>query len=242
VRDLAFAPQRNFEQYLGYGVAAFSIVGYRPRDESVYVSYAIPGKQIARFALRGDRTMLLLIFSSRHPPGVGAHDTEVVKRLLHAQFDGAGWEADQIMSALDDCDDLYFDRVSQIHLPRWSQGRVALVGDAAFCPTLMAGQGAALAMVSANTLAGELGRKPDQPREALLAYERRLRAAVEAKQRAAPGFASSLVPSSRLGIALRNVVTKALSFPTIAKYALGASLVDPIELPTFAAECQRGRN
>jgi 2-polyprenyl-6-methoxyphenol hydroxylase-like FAD-dependent oxidoreductase len=31
----------------------------------------------------------------------------------------------------------------------WSQGRVALIGDAAFCSSLLAGQGAALAMIAA---------------------------------------------------------------------------------------------
>jgi 2-polyprenyl-6-methoxyphenol hydroxylase-like FAD-dependent oxidoreductase len=50
----------------------------------------------------------------------------------------------------------YFDSVSQIRMPSWTRGRVALVGDAAACPSLLAGQGSALAMVEAYVLAAEL--------------------------------------------------------------------------------------
>lgn len=49
------------------------------------------------------------------------------------------------------------DRVSQIRMDTWSNGRVGLIGDAAFCPSLLAGQGSALAMIAAYALAGELG-------------------------------------------------------------------------------------
>jgi 2-polyprenyl-6-methoxyphenol hydroxylase-like FAD-dependent oxidoreductase len=36
-----------------------------------------------------------------------------------------------MVEAMQHADDLYFDTVSQIHMPRWSSGRVVLVGDAA---------------------------------------------------------------------------------------------------------------
>jgi 2-polyprenyl-6-methoxyphenol hydroxylase-like FAD-dependent oxidoreductase len=41
--------------------------------------------------------------------------------------------------------DLYFDRVSQIRLDHWVRGRTALVGDAAACVSLLAGEGSGLA-------------------------------------------------------------------------------------------------
>ena len=49
-------------------------------------------------------------------------------------------------------------------MPSWSRGRVALVGDAAACPSLLAGQGSALAMVEAYVLAAELARSQRRPR------------------------------------------------------------------------------
>ena len=62
IRKLVFGKDDQFEKYLGYMVAAFAVNGYRPRDEDVYVSYSLPGKQVARFAMRDDRTMSLLVF------------------------------------------------------------------------------------------------------------------------------------------------------------------------------------
>jgi 2-polyprenyl-6-methoxyphenol hydroxylase-like FAD-dependent oxidoreductase len=234
VRNLVFGRQHRVEHYLGYVVAAFAADGYRPHDEDVYVSYTLPGKQVARFAMRDDRTMFLFVLHAADPPMVDPHDIGAQKRILHAAFDQAGWECREIMAALDATHGLYFDRVSQIRMPTWSRGRVALTGDAAFCPSLLAGQGAALAMTSATVLAGELaaahGRYP-------IAFERQeqvLRSFIDGKQVAAERFAGAFAPRTRLGLWLRNQVTKALSFPLVAELVIGRSLVDRLELPAYA--------
>jgi 2-polyprenyl-6-methoxyphenol hydroxylase-like FAD-dependent oxidoreductase len=104
------------------------------------------------------------------------------------------WELPRILAALDTCNDLYFDRVSQIRMDAWSHGRVALVGDAGFCVSLLAGQGSALAKTVAYVLAGELATSPGRPQAALRRYEDRLRPFVHAKQRAAERFAAAFVP------------------------------------------------
>jgi 2-polyprenyl-6-methoxyphenol hydroxylase-like FAD-dependent oxidoreductase len=59
VRRLAFGPQAEFEVSLGYHVAAFEVEGYRPRDELVYVSHGVPGRQISRWSMRDDKTLFL---------------------------------------------------------------------------------------------------------------------------------------------------------------------------------------
>lgn len=66
VRRLVFGPEQNFERYLGCKVAACVVDGYRPRDDLVYVTFAVPGGQVARFALRDDRTMFLFVFRDAH--------------------------------------------------------------------------------------------------------------------------------------------------------------------------------
>ncbi len=93
VRRLVFGAEDRFEKYLGYCVAAFEVEGYRPRDELVYVSYAIPGKQVARFSMRGDRTLFLFVFASERPPTIDAHGTQAFKRVLQSEFADAGWNA-----------------------------------------------------------------------------------------------------------------------------------------------------
>jgi len=157
-RELVFGPQSQFEKYLGYKVAAFEVAGYIPRDELAYVMYTRVGQQVGRFSMRDDRTMFHFIFTdeNRELPG----DPPEQKNLLRKKFENSGWECRQILDTLDSLDSLYLDRVSQIRMnPQqglWSRGRVTLVGDAAFCISLLGGQGSALAMVAAYILAGEL--------------------------------------------------------------------------------------
>ena len=65
------------------------------------------------------------------------------------------------LERLDDANEFYFDRVSQIRIApphAWSLGRLVLVGDAASCVSLLAGEGSSLAMAAAYVLAGELSR------------------------------------------------------------------------------------
>jgi 2-polyprenyl-6-methoxyphenol hydroxylase-like FAD-dependent oxidoreductase len=56
VRAAVFGPQQHFERYLGYYAASFVTLEYPKRDEHTYLSYAAPGRQISRYALREDRT------------------------------------------------------------------------------------------------------------------------------------------------------------------------------------------
>jgi len=233
VREVAFGRQNRFEMYLGYKVAAFEVEGYRPRDELAYVSYSLPGRQAARFALRGDRTLILMIFASDRSSGPDLREARSQKAFLHHVFGKAGWECPQMLAALDRCEDLYFDDVSQIKMTSWTSGHIALLGDAGFCPSLLAGQGSALAMVAAYVLAGELARSPDRPLVALERYEKLLQPFMDGKQKAAERFSRSFAPRTRLGLYFRNQMTKAFALPIVARFALGRSLLDRLELPEY---------
>jgi 2-polyprenyl-6-methoxyphenol hydroxylase-like FAD-dependent oxidoreductase len=232
-RKLAFGPSEQIEKYLGFEVAAATVSGYRPRDENVYVLYAEKGKQIGRFSMRGDRTMFLFVYAADAPGELPADHGEAKERLC-AQFAGGGWETANILDAVRASDDFYFDHVSQIRQSAWSRGRVGLVGDAAYCVSLLAGQGSALAMIGATVLAGELHEARGDHARAFARYEDRLRPFIEHKQRAAARFASSFAPRSRLGLAIRNRVTRLMSIPFVADFAIGRSFRDKIEIPAYA--------
>lgn len=233
VRRLVFGSHDRFEKHLGYAVAAFEVNIYRNRDEGVYVSYAAPRKQVARFATRGNRTLFLFVFAIDRPLGIDPHDARSQQALLHTEFDHADWECSQILTAMDNCDNLYFDSVSQIRMNAWSLGRVALVGDAAFCPSLLAGQGSALAMAAAYVLAGELSQANARPEAAFSAYEQLLRPFMTGKQKAAEKFARSFAPKTQVGLFLRNQVTRAFAIPYVADLMLGRILRDEIDLPDY---------
>ncbi len=235
VRKLTFGEENQFEEYLGYSVAAFEVAGYPHRDEDIYINYSVPGKQVGRLSLRHDRTLFLFVFADERGRLTDLTEIAAQKEALRAQFGGLGWECPQILDALESCPDLYFDRVSQIAMQRWSKGRVGLVGDAAFCPSLLAGQGSALAMAAAYVLAGELGATGNSREEALKRYEERLHPFMLGKQKAAKKFAGSFTPKTQWGLFLRNQVTKAFAIPYLPKLLMGTSLLDRIDLPDYSA-------
>lgn len=231
VRRLAFGPQQAFERHLGYGVAAFETQGYDRRDENTYLMYTRPGRMIGRFALHGDRTLLVFIFADdadRWPATLADQ-----KAKLRDIYRDVRWEWPRIDHALERCKDLYFDRVSQIKMDDWSRGRIALIGDAAFCVSLVAGQGSALAMISAYVLAGELARADGGYRQAFSAYEARLRSYIDRKQRGAERFAAAFAPRTSYGLWFRNQVIRAFSLPGGARLAVGRDLADRVDLPDY---------
>ncbi|OBH82632.1 hypothetical protein A5681_22325 [Mycobacterium scrofulaceum] len=235
VRDLVFGPPSRFETDLGYRVAAFEAEGYQPRDELVYLAYTMPGRMIARFAMRGERTMFLFVFTPDHLPGRDPRDVPHAKAILHEVFGDAGWECPEILRALDDASDVYFDRTSHIVMDHWSNGRVALIGDAAAAVSLLAGEGTGLAMVEAYILAGELNRAGADHGEAFRRYERRVRPIVEARQRSARVFATMFAPKTAPGLWIRNQGSKLLNVPRLADWVVRSEFRDDIALPEYAA-------
>src|SRR5690625_3877775 len=127
------------------------------------------GAQTLRFTLRDGATMFFFTF--RHE-GPIPDDIEAQQQLLLEQMRDVGWEVPQILARLPEARTFYLDKASQIRMPSWSRGRVVLIGDAAACPSLLAGQGAALAMIEAYVLAAQLARTNSDQTAAITAYER----------------------------------------------------------------------
>lgn len=237
VRELVFGPQSKFEKYLGYKVAAFEVEGYRPRDELVYVMYTQVHQQVARFALRGDRTMFLFTFAHDEADSPRTGDVAAQKALLRRQFGNSGWECRHILDALDAANDLYFDRVSQIRMDAqpglWTRGRVSLAGDAASCVSLLAGQGSALAMVAAYILAGELHRAAGDYARAFGRYQELFAPFVQGKQKAALRFAGFFAPKSKAALFIRNQIMNLLGISWVADLSIGSELTDKLTLPEY---------
>ncbi|PYH02054.1 FAD-binding domain [Arthrobacter stackebrandtii] len=234
VRQLAFGPDADFEKYLGMVVACFETTSYWRRNELAAIMYAGVGFQATRLSLRDDSTMIL--FSLRHDGELPATRVEQ-ERLVRAKLADQGWELPAMLELMSKAKDFYFDAVSQIRMPQWSSGRVALVGDAAACPSFLAGQGSALAVVEAYTLAAELAATQDH-RLAFSRYHDRLAAFLLSKQDAAVGLGLAFAPKNRLQLATRNVVMKLMALPKVADLAMGKSFHDAVELPHFAAHEQ----
>jgi 2-polyprenyl-6-methoxyphenol hydroxylase-like FAD-dependent oxidoreductase len=116
------------------------------------------------------------------------------KDLLRAAFAGMGGEVPRWLERLDGT--FYFDSITQLRLDTWSRGRVALVGDAGFCPGPAVGGSTSLAVVGAYVLAGELAAAGGDPAVGFPAYEAEIGDYVRRSRAFAVGAAKRIVPAT----------------------------------------------
>lgn len=200
-RGLAFGPEEAYHHYLGLGFAGYTV----PNPEGLAHEAVLqnePGLLAAIYAVRRRPTMnALLTFTDPQPPGRWSEQD--LRRRVRARFGSMGGRVPWLLEQLDVADDLYFDTVSQIRMPGWTRGRVALVGDAAYAPSFLSGQGTSLALAGAYVLAGELHRAQGDHRAAFPAYEQTMQDFVRRNQALAAG-GNVLCPRTRIGLMLRN--------------------------------------
>jgi 2-polyprenyl-6-methoxyphenol hydroxylase-like FAD-dependent oxidoreductase len=204
VRALIFGEEERFARFLGLHVAAFHVAAgnlpiaraarlYEEPNRLAMIYPLSDGKLDATFVIRG---------ADMHVP----HAERFA--VLRAALRGAGWITQDILNAYDGGAPIFFDSVTQIVMPQWHKGRVALIGDACGCLTLLAGQGSHMAMAGGYLLAEELVRQDDHA-AAFAAYQNLLKPHVDKKQKDAARFAGMFVPKPnawpwlrRLGIRL----------------------------------------
>src|SRR5215469_2137647 len=153
VRRLTFGEHDRFLEDLGLRVSIFSLPDSLGLDHAGLLC-STPGRTAGVFSAGDHRAIAQLYFTS---PGAGVdyRDTARQKQIVAEAFAGMGWRVPQLLAAMQEAPDFYFDTVSQVHLDRWSAGRIALVGDAA-CAAGPGGNGTGNAVVAAYVLAGEL--------------------------------------------------------------------------------------
>jgi 2-polyprenyl-6-methoxyphenol hydroxylase-like FAD-dependent oxidoreductase len=157
-----------------------------------------PGRSAQVYGARHiDDARAVFLFRS---PELEYHHRDVArqKQLLREAFAGLHPEVDEWMTYLDSDRVFYFDSITQLQEDTWSRGRVALVGDAAYCPGPAIGGSTSLAVLGAYVLAGELSQHPYDV--AFTRYEDEMRDLVHASRAFALGVAKTLIPTSRAGV------------------------------------------
>ncbi|UVM29937.1 FAD-dependent monooxygenase [Pseudomonas sp. B21-021] len=213
---------------------AYFTVPRQPSDGQVMRWHNLPGGRCV--CLRPDNLGTTRAFLSfqQAPSGYEKLSQDEQKSLLKKLFADAGWETPRVLAALDDTTDLYLEAVGQVKMPHWSKGRIALLGDAAYCASPISGMGTSLGLCGAYVLAGELGRHADH-HQAFAAYEALMRPFV-AQAQSVPKFAPRLAsPHSRLGIALGHAVLRMATAPGLKKLfgKILSPKADAIVLPDY---------
>ncbi|MEU8953250.1 FAD-dependent monooxygenase [Streptomyces sp. NPDC048518] len=208
-RAALFGPEEQFHRYLGYCFAVFTMRNTLGLSHET-VMWNVPGRAAALYAVDdGDEVHAFLNFAHAKPPFDAFRDPDVRRDLVVATFADAGWEVPGMIAAMDEADDLFVDVVSQIRMDRWSSGRVGLVGDAAYAPSFLTGQGSSLALVGAYMLAGSLAG-PDAA-VGLAAYEHGTREFVRRNQDLIGEGDAKLFPTTAPALKRRNDMLRGLS-------------------------------
>lgn len=214
VRSLVFGKEDQYLKFLGYYVAAFIIddppAGFEGTD--AFSTMNVPGRQVAIYPIRENRLATYLTYKSNR--NADELSGETARGKLREIYKDLDWIVPDLLAKCPAAN-LYFDSVSQIEMPAWRQDRVVLVGDACQCVSLLAGQGASMAMAGAYVLAEELNQCRDDIAAALGRYQARVKPDIQTKQAAARRFAKWFVPESRFRIMARNIIIRAAELPFV---------------------------
>lgn len=202
-RRLAFGPEADYVRHMGVYVATLPL-GAPAEEPDEILMYNTPGRLLSIHPANGE-ALAAFIFRGPAIPGFDYRDMDQHKKIVLDAYAGIGWRVPDLLDRVRTATDLYFDSVSQVRLPSWSNGRVALVGDAASCVSLF-GDGSSLAMTAGHTLATALAESTFDT--AYRRYETEHRKLVEPKQRNVSRAAGLIVPKTRLGIGVRNAAAR----------------------------------
>lgn len=255
VRRAAFGPEERFRRDLGRCISIFGVPNHLGLDREV-VLHNVPGRLVGLYSAAphtgrveppapqeeaasgvNPEAKAVLAFSARAPIPFDPRDASAQKQILRTVFADMGWETPRLLRLLDDTPDFYFDSISQIRMDRWWRGRVALLGDAAHCPSPLSGQGTSLALVGAYVLACELAAADGDHRVAFPRYEARMRPYVEQNQALVSSGGGLLLPATRPRLWLRDQLLRlAARLPALSRLGSGVQrAANAVELPDHRA-------
>lgn len=235
VRALAFGDESEFVRPLGAYASYFTVPDYYEGgpDDSWLLFYSVPGRRVAGIRPEHGRDAQAMFSFASPPLRYDRADVDQQKRLVAEAFAGVGWQVPRLLAAMRDTPEFYFDLYGQVHLDRWSRGRVALLGDAGYSPSPLTGLGTSLALVGAYVLAGELATADHST--AFDRYEQRLRGYVQQCQKLPPGGINGFLPRGELGIRLRNQSMRLMTArPFRGLAAKMFQKAEAIELPEYS--------
>jgi 2-polyprenyl-6-methoxyphenol hydroxylase-like FAD-dependent oxidoreductase len=203
-RKLVFGDEKNFTYFMGGYVylKVVPVTGILPPNVSQV--FSVPGRT-AMLNGYDDRTDIGLAFRTEGEIAYDYRDRAQQRAMIHDHFGGLGWKVPAALKQVDTDDDFYFDRINQIRMPFWSKGRVALVGDAGYCVSPVAGMGGSMAIIGAGRIAEALERHGADYAAAFRDYHDRLRVFVDdVQQRAVNDGMATIFPADDAEISERD--------------------------------------
>jgi 2-polyprenyl-6-methoxyphenol hydroxylase-like FAD-dependent oxidoreductase len=219
VRRIAFGAESEFLRYLGFHTTAFVFESPRISAEigNRFVLTDTVGRQMGYYVLRDGRVAAFAVHRT-----LDATLPDDARAAVRDAYRPLGWLVPEALEKCPPSEEIYYDQVAQIEMPCWCKGHVALVGDACYAVSLLAGQGASLAIAGAYLLAEQLYHAPTIDR-ALADYERLWRPVAEEKQKTGRGAAQWFLPESALQLLIRRAALRFARLPVMNRF-VGATL------------------
>jgi 2-polyprenyl-6-methoxyphenol hydroxylase-like FAD-dependent oxidoreductase len=217
VRNLVFGEQEQYLRHLGPYAAVWDLPAgmFAPGTGFLY-SHA--GRTVlVEHPADGAPARAFLTFVHPSPGAVDVRDTGEILAALHRAFADDRWRTTEVIDTLPQAADVYFDTVSQVRMDRWYSRRIALVGDAAYAPAFLSGQGTSIAIAGAYVLASELAAH-ERPEAAFAAYQHRLTDYVTKNQDLALRTDGTVLARTSGQLLRRNV--KLCAVPLLARLGL----------------------
>ncbi|MEM7663279.1 MAG: FAD-dependent monooxygenase [Pseudomonadota bacterium] len=225
----------NSDEYIGCWSSYFTIPR-TAKDNDWWRWYTSPTGVVAFLRPDNQGTMRASVNFLSEDSEARRMSLDEKRQIIRKRLSGAGWESERIAAALDDVDDIFLGPLSQIKAGTWHNGRMALVGDAAHCPTPYTGMGTTLAILGSYILAQELASH-EKHEDAFRAYEAKFRPFVEQAQKLPPGVPSAAYARSKLKASLINTgAAIAASKPVqtlISIFSRGAKDENKFALPDY---------
>ncbi|WP_284740372.1 FAD-dependent monooxygenase [Amycolatopsis sp. RTGN1] len=214
VRRLVFGEDDRFLRYLGFHTAAFVFTDpeiHHAVGDRFCLTDTI-GRQMGFYGLRDGRVAAFAVHRTDDP-----RLPDDTRAALREEYGSLGWLVPRALRRCPPSEAVYYDQVAQIDMPRWSQGRVVLAGDACSAVSLIAGQGASLGVAGAFVLGEQLLRNQTVT-DAFAEYERLMRPVVEEKQQVARRSARWFLPESPLQLGIRRAALRLARVPVLDRY------------------------
>lgn len=210
-RQIAFGLGKNENNYLRRlgQYAAFFTIPRMESDTRWAVWYNAPGGRLLLF--RPDRYgstrcyVAVTDWDLKRFDGIQSKirkGTEAQMEWLESEFKGVGWQKERVIEGMKGAEDFYMQEIAQVQMESFVKGRIALLGDAGFCPSPISGMGTTTAIISSYVLAGEISKSPDDVPRALENYQAIMKPFVQQVQNLPPGAPQILNPQTTYGIAI----------------------------------------
>lgn len=234
VRRLTFGPEEQYVQFKNH-YFAFADTDASLGEDRWVTMFNTPGRMTGIYR-SGNHAQAKAYFMFRSAPLEYDHrDVAEHKRLIGEVFGAdSSWRTRELLDAALADPDFYFDALGQVRMDSWSNGRIALVGDAAWCASPASGAGAELALVGAYRLAGELAVAGGDHRVAFARYDVAHRPLVDKKQQIGPNV-RLMVPKTEGGRCVRDVVARLPLMKALGAVERRAQARNAQALPEYAS-------